>query len=59
LAMYEYILAYKSSTAHSNADALSCLPLPDTVQSTPLPAETVLLMEEMKAMPVTAEQVKS
>jgi len=52
--MYEYTLSYKKSTAHSNADALSRLLLPDTVQSTPMPAETVLLMEQMEAMPAEA-----
>jgi len=46
-------------TAHSKADALSRIPLLDTSQATPLPAETVLLMEQMEAMPVTAAQVKS
>ena len=29
LAMYDYVIAFKSSKANSNADALSRLPLPD------------------------------
>ena len=44
LAMYEYSLTFKRTTQHSNADALSRLPLPDTVK-TPLPLETILLLD--------------
>ena len=50
---------FKKSTAHCNADALSRLPLADTVENPPLPAEIILLMEDMEKMPVTAEQVKT
>ena len=59
LAAYEYSLVFKKSTAHTNADALSRLPLPGTGQNTPLPAETVLLMEQIKEMPITAEEIKT
>ena len=42
-----------------NADALSRLPLEDTIEDPPLPAETVLLMEQMDELPVTSCQVKT
>ena len=58
-ASYEYKIKYKESTAHANADASSCLSLEDTIKDPLLPAETVLLMEQMDEMPVTSCQVKT
>ena len=59
LGMYEYHLMYKAGSAHGNADALSRLPLPGSAPtSTPLPAETVLLFEELQGCPVTAKQIR-
>ena len=57
LAMYEYSLKFKSTKQHGNADAMSRLPLPDTV-TPPLPPETVLLLEFLEKSPVTAKQVR-
>ena len=57
LAMYEYSLKFKSTKQHGNADAMSRLPLPDTVTH-PLPPETVLLLEFLDKSPVTAKQVR-
>lgn len=57
LAMYEYSLKFKSTKQHGNADAMSRLPLPDTV-TPPLPPETVLLLEFLEKSPVTAKQVQ-
>ena len=51
LAMYEY------SKQHGNADAMSCLPLLDTV-TPPLPPETALLLKFLEKSPVTAKQVQ-
>ena len=59
LAAYEYTLTYKNSGAHANADALSRLPLQCREQNTPLPAETVLLMEQVDQMPITAQMIKT
>lgn len=56
LGMYELI--HKSGSSHGNADALSCLPLPSAPSVTPQPAETVLLFEELRNGPVTADQIK-
>ena len=59
LAMYGYTVAFKNSSAHSNADALSRLPLPESVPCTPQPPETILLLEHLEEMPVTAEHIKT
>ena len=56
-AMYEYTLSFRSTKAHGNADAMSCLPLPNTPQTTPLPPEMVLLMEELEKSPVVAASI--
>jgi len=53
--MYEYALKFKSGTTNSNADALSRLPLPETL----LPSELVLLMEHLSSGPLTATQIKT
>ena len=39
---------------HGNADTLSRLTLPESISSTPIPAETVILLDQM---PVTAEHM--
>ena len=59
LSMYDYTLIHKKSAQHGNADALSRLPLPESISSTPVPAETVLLLEQMNEMQVTAEHIKT
>ena len=58
LAMYEYTLAFKPSSRVGNADAMSRLPLPDQPVVTPVPMETVLLMEHLDNSPVTAAQIQ-
>ena len=58
MAMYEYTVSYRSTSAHGNADAISRLPLPDFPQSTPLPSEMILLMEELDAFPVTVDRIR-
>ena len=58
LSMYDYTLIHKKSADHGNADALCQLLLPESISSTPIPTETVLLLEQMNEMPVTAEHIK-
>ena len=41
LAAYKYTIDYKSGAEHSNADALSRLPLPIAPRTTPVPTENV------------------
>ncbi len=57
LSMYEYTLAFKPTSKQGNADALSRLPLPDQPSVTPVPMETVLLMDHLNDSPVTAAQI--
>ena len=56
--MYGYSLTFKCTTQHSNADALSHLPLPDTVKI-PLPPETILLLDFLDKSPVTSDQIRT
>ena len=54
------MIKYKSGLANSNADALSPLPLPNSLTSeVPIPSELVLSMEHMSTGPFTAAQTKS
>ena len=54
LASYEYTIVYRSTTKHSNADAMSRLLLPKT---TPVPAELVLMIENLDEAPISAKQM--
>ena len=58
LAGYEYTIAFRPTTAHSNADALSRLPVKFQDEQVPLAPETVLMLEQMDDGPFTARQVK-
>lgn len=58
LAMYEYTFQFKRTEAHANADAMSRLPLPNTApKQTPLPPETVLMLEHLNESPIAATQI--
>ena len=59
LSAYEYTLSCKSTTEHANADGLSRLPLSDSPQITPQPAEFVLLLKCLDDSPVTSKQIKN
>ena len=54
LAAYDYELAYREGSQHGNADGLSRLPLSVEV---PVPGETILLMDRLKALPVCADDI--
>ena len=58
LASYEYKLQFRESTAHSNADALSRLPLSMTPATVPDPPEIVLLMDHLGCSPVRATEIE-
>ena len=54
---YHYTFEFRPTHKHSNADALSRLPLPEKPASVPVPVEMVLLMEMLQSAPVTAVQI--
>ena len=58
LGAYDYKIAYKAGENHSNADALSRLPLPTTPSVVPKPPETIHLMEHLSMGPVSAVQIR-
>ena len=55
---YMYKLIHRPGAQIANADGLSRLPLPDTVENTALPAATVLSMNVLDSTPVTSDNVK-
>ena len=58
LAAYEYTFTTWSTTAHANADAMSRLPLIDTIKITPVPAEMILTLDYLQEAPITDEQIR-
>ena len=58
LAAYEYTIKFKEGKKNCSADGLSRLPLEVSVDEQPEPGETVLLMELVETMPVTAKQIR-
>ena len=58
LGAYDYSIQFKLGKDHNNADMLSRLPLPETPKDIPLPGETVLVLNMLNWLPVTAEQIR-
>ena len=54
---YNYHIEYEVGSDHSIADVLSRLPLPVSPVNIPTPVETVLLMDMLHSLPVTAKQI--
>ena len=46
---------YRQSSQQANADGCSRLPLPVSFQEIPIPGETILVMEHLNTMPVSAK----
>ena len=46
LASYEYTISYRLTTKHSNADAMSRLPLPNKPKTTPVSAELASINDQ-------------
>ena len=59
LAAYKYTIEYKPGAEHSNADALSRLPLPIAPHTTPVPTENVWMMELLNATPVGVKEIQN
>ena len=58
LAAYRYKLVYKPGAANANADGFSRLPLPERPESTPDPADYVLIMNHMESTSVNPDKIR-
>ena len=58
LSAYEYVIKYKSTHAHSNADGLSRLPMP-TVETPSGRTDSVFNVGEVQALPVTFRDIQT
>ena len=58
LAAYDYKIVYKPGSKHANADMLSRLPLPQTPSEIPIPGETLLVIDMLQSVPVSAQQIR-
>lgn len=58
LSMHKYSIVLKLTACHTNADAMSQLPLENRPESSPLPAELVIMIENLQDTPITAAQIK-
>jgi len=58
LSSYMYTIKYKSGKRQGNADALSHLPLTEFPVTTPVPTETIALMEHLSSIPLIAAKIK-
>lgn len=56
LSAYEYVLDYRKTQDHGNADCLSRLPAPLTRQDAEVPGD-ILLLEAVEYPPVSAREV--
>ena len=57
--MYQYKLQFCPTAQHGNVDALSTLPLPETLDTVPHPGELILLIDHLAEGPITAAQLKA
>ena len=53
----DYDLVYCEGSKHGNADGLSNIPLSATVVEVPVPGETILLMDQLEALPVCVDNI--
>ena len=59
LGAYDYNISYRPGKNHANADMLSRLPQPESLQDVPLPGETILLLKHLQSAPITANHIKT
>lgn len=59
LAAYQYEIQYKKGVLHSNADALSRLPLPCKTEEVPQPAELVHALSVLEECALTSNHIRS
>ena len=58
LLAYKYKLVYRPGMDNCNGDALSRLPLEASLETTPVPGDTICLMENLATTPVDVTKVK-
>ena len=58
LAAYRYTIKHRPGTRMGNADALSRLPLPETITSVPVPGDLIHLVHHLADSIITAAQIK-
>ena len=58
LSSYEYTLSFRDTHSHSNADALSRLPLPIAPEEEDPSPEVILLMKHLVESPVTSQDIR-
>ena len=54
---YHYSIKYRKGSHMCNADALGRLPLPECPTTVPMPPETIVLLEQLASVPLTAAQI--
>ena len=57
MSSYEYVLSFRNTTSHSNADALSRLPVTEDTPEADPPPELVLLLEHLDESPVSSRDI--
>lgn len=58
LAAYEYKIVYKEGSKNGNVDGLSRLLLKSSLERTPLPGDTILLLKHLETAPVNAHDIQ-
>ena len=59
LSAYSYTIRFKPGKDNSNADALSRLPLPTSLETIPVPGDILLSLQTLATTPVNAVQIKN
>ena len=59
LSSYHYSIKYHKGSHTCNADELNRLPLPDCPTNVPMSPETIVLLEQLASVPLTAAKIHS